>query len=537
MTYPDNSPSSDARVSAQDANQIGVIGAGTMGSGIALAALLADVKVMLYDIDFSMLQRAQKYIEETLNRKKRAISLKYLTTTQTLEDLSAPALIIEAAPEQLTLKQELFSHLDGICPPPTILTSNTSTLPVTAIASATSHPERVAGMHFFNPAAVLPLVEVVRGAQTSEQTLQAVCAMAQKMGKTPLVTLDTPGFIVNRVARPFYGEALRLLGEGVATHEQIDRILRLGGGFRMGPFELMDLIGIDINFAATQSMYAQTFSEPRYKPHYIQAQMVQQKALGRKTGRGFYSYADDTSGNNHNGAAPIPVPSIHKKDGDILLWQGPHSYGLAEMCHACGYRMETGKYGSGQPAIGMITLAKNDGLKNLIGRMDRILPENALLICQCVDVTLTEIATWVEHPERLVGFDCLFAANGPVATLVASPVLTSQARAAAEAFFISLGKEPVWIADSPALVLPRVVCMLANEAAFALGEGVADMDTIDKAMQLGTNYPKGPFAWSNELGYLTVVDILDHLHSEYGEDHYRIAPLLRRWARWRLVSA
>ncbi len=533
MTLPDTLP----RITAPDTSQIGVIGAGTMGSGIALAALMSDFKVILYDVDTFMLERAGHYIEEHLNRKKRAINIKYLVFTQSLDDLSSAGFIIEAAPEILTLKQELFSHLDAICPPTVVLATNTSTLPVTAIASAASHAERVAGMHFFNPAPVLSLVEVVRGAQTNEATLNTICSMAKKMGKTPLVTADTPGFIVNRVARPFYGEALRLLGESVASHEEIDRLLRLGGGFRMGPFELMDLIGIDVNFAATQSMYEQSFSEPRYRPHHIQAQMVQQKALGRKTGRGFYQYNEDTAGGDNQKQVPIPMPSILKKDSTVLLWQGPRPYGLAEICRACGFRVETGKFGTGQPAIGMITLAKNEGLKNLIVRMDRTIPENALLICQCVDVTLTEIATWIEHPERLVGFDSLFLANGPIASLVASPVLNNQVRTAAEAFFTSLGKEPIWVGDSPALILPRIICMLANEAAFAAGEGVAEMNTIDKAMQLGTNYPKGPFAWANEIGYITVVDILDHLHDEYGEERYRVAPLLRRWARLGLVSA
>jgi 3-hydroxybutyryl-CoA dehydrogenase len=357
------------------------------------------------------------------------------------------------------------------------------------------------------------------------------------MGKTPLVASDTPGFIVNRVARPFYGEALRLLGEGVASVDQIDRIVRQGGGFRMGPFELMDLIGVDINFTATQSMYEQSFFEPRYRPHHIQAQMVQQKALGRKTGRGFYTYDHDAPGSDGHGEPSAPATSSARKNGVVLLWQGPHAFGLAEMCRINGFRVETGKFGLEQPATGLITLAKNEGLKSLVARMDRTLPEDALLVCQCTDVTLTEIATWIDHPERLVGFDSLFIANGAIACLVGSPVLTNQARSAAETFFLKLKKEPIWVTDSPAMVLPRLVCMLANEAAFAAGEGVADADTIDKAMQLGTNYPKGPFAWANELGYITVVDILDHLHDEYGEERYRVAPLLRHWARLRSVSA
>lgn len=525
------------KVTIPGASQIGVIGAGTMGSGIALAALLSDIKVILFDIEGPMLDRAGGYIEEHLNRKKRSINLKYLLTTQSLSDLSGADFIIEAVPEDLSLKQDLFARLDMLCPPPAVLATNTSTLPVTAIASAAAHPERAAGMHFFNPAPVLPLVEVVKAAQTNPETIQKVLALAQRMGKTPLITADTPGFIVNRVARPFYGEALRLLGEGVASHAQLDQIVRLGGGFRMGPFELMDLIGIDVNYAATRSMFEQTFAEPRYRPHQIQAQLVQQKAFGRKTGRGFYQYKDGVPLEEPPARGSNLAPSPLKKEGTVLLWQGVHPARLAELCRSGGYRVETGKFGDGMPAIGMITLAKNEGLQSLIVRMDRALPEEVLLICQCVDVTLTEIATWIEHPERLVGFDSLFLGNGPIVTLVASPVLNNQARAAAEAFFISLGKEPTWISDTPALVLPRIVCMLANEAAFTLGEGVAQLDDIDKAMQLGTNYPKGPLAWANELGYITVVDILDHLHAEYGEERYRVAPLLRRWARLGLVSA
>ena len=233
---------------------------------------------------------AQAYIQSHLERKNKPYNLRNLTLTHRLEELHGCGVVIEAIPEDMGLKCSLIARLDAICPPPAVLATNTSTLPVTAIASAASAPERIAGMHFFNPAPVMPLVEIVRAAGTSAETLQLLHLLAEKIGKSPVQVSDSPGFIVNRIARPFYGEALRLLGEGVATYKQVDQLARLGAGFRMGPFELMDLIGIDVNFAATQSMFDQSFREPRYRPHPVQAQMVQQNHLGRKTGQGFYTY-------------------------------------------------------------------------------------------------------------------------------------------------------------------------------------------------------------------------------------------------------
>lgn len=503
--------------------RLGVLGAGTMGSGIALTALLSNMLVMLYDVSPQMLEQARSYIDKHLARKGQASGLKNLVLTQSLEDLTGAGVVVEAVPEDLALKQKLFARLDLICSPPAILATNTSTLPVTAIAAATSTPERVAGMHFFNPAPVLPLVEVIRGAQTNPDTIQTLVKLAQLIGKTPVVARDTPGFIVNRVARPFYGEALRLLGEGTATHSEIDLVVRLGGGFRMGPFQLMDLIGIDVNFAAMQSMYEQTFGEPRYRPHLIQAQMVQQKALGRKSGRGFYRYDPD-----HPTADP-DLPRQSKHSGQVMISRGYWGPGTAETCRKAGYTFTNDA--ANHPIIGIVIAGKSDGLKKQVLEMDRSLPADVPLLCQCADITLTELAAWVSHPERLVGFDGLFFASGSIASLVSSPTLTPQARAAVESFVTSTGRLQAWIQDSPALILPRIVSMLANEAAFALGEGVAELKTIDKAMQLGVNYPKGPLTWAKEIGYPTIVETLDHLHAEYGEERYRVAPLLRRWAR------
>jgi 3-hydroxybutyryl-CoA dehydrogenase len=498
-----------------------------MGGGIALAALLADISVILYDVSSEMLGKAQAYAGAHLERRRRAINLKYLSLTSSLEDMQGCTFVIEAIPEELSLKQELLARLEAICPPTAILATNTSTLSVTAIASATATPGRVAGMHFFNPAPVLPLVEVIRGAQTSQETIEAVIRLAEKMGKTPVVTEDTPGFIVNRVARPFYGEALRLLGEGAANHEQIDRLVREGAGFRMGPFELMDLIGIDVNLAATQSVFEQTFYEPRYRPHRIQVSMVAQKALGRKTGAGFYDYGDADS--PLPGSRPSAPRGPHLSS--ILLTPGSWAPGLEALLKA---KPELPAEYSGkrdpQPVAAFVAAGRDENLEEFLHSLDRALPPHVPILCQCATITLGEAARWVEHPERLAGFDGLFFASGAIATLVASPDLPSAMRTAIENLVSSSGRSPLWIEDSPAMVLPRILCCLVNEAAFAAGEGVADPDTIDLAMQLGTNYPKGPFAFARQIGYAQVVAVLDSLNSFFHEERYRCAPLLRKWA-------
>ena len=278
---------------------IAVVGSGTMGTGIAQAAALAHFDVLLNDVSAEILKGAMERIKDELRKgvshgqhsaTEATEALSRIHPRKGFNDLSEADLVIEAAVEILEVKKEIFKKLDSIVAPEAILATNTSSLSVTAIASLTKTPESVVGMHFFNPAPIMKLVEIVRGAQTSIETVKQVSSVAAKMKKTPVICRDTPGFIVNRIARPFYGEALRLLGDQVASVEEIDRIVRLAGGFKMGPFDLMDLIGIDVNFAVTQSIYEQFFNEPRFRPHPIQRQMVQAGTFGRKTKKGFYTY-------------------------------------------------------------------------------------------------------------------------------------------------------------------------------------------------------------------------------------------------------
>jgi len=281
--------------------RIGVVGAGTMGAGIAQISAQAGFETVLYDISQEFvdkgLERIRVFLQRSRERGKITAegeqqTLARLVGSLKLEDFKGCTLVIEAVPEQLALKRETFKKLDAICGPETLLATNTSSFSVTAIAGATQHPERVLGMHFFNPPPLMALVEVIQGERTSAATMEKAMTLARQIGKTPVPAKDTPGFIVNRIARPFYNEALRILGDGHVTVETVDRIMKGAGGFPMGPFELMDLIGIDINFAATESLYQSFFHDPRFRPSPIQQRMVLAGNLGRKTGRGFYTYGE-----------------------------------------------------------------------------------------------------------------------------------------------------------------------------------------------------------------------------------------------------
>jgi 3-hydroxybutyryl-CoA dehydrogenase len=274
----------------------GVCGAGTMGSGIAYAAAAVGYDVVLYDISDEAIARGLSHVERFvaagLERKKLTPDIaerirKGVRAAADLADFSDCSIVVEAIIEDIDAKKELFSRLETITAETTILASNTSSLPITAIASGMAHPERIVGMHFFNPAHIMKLVEVIQGYRTSDAVMDETSAIALKLGKTPVRAKDTPGFIVNRVARNFYGEAFRIVGEGAATVEQVDRCMR-AIGFRMGPFELMDLIGIDVNYMVTESVYDLYFGEPRFRPHLIQRKMVEAGLLGKKSKQGFF---------------------------------------------------------------------------------------------------------------------------------------------------------------------------------------------------------------------------------------------------------
>ena len=279
--------------------KIGVVGAGTMGAGIAQIAALGGFETFLYEIDEKQLERGLEMVRNGMRRgaergrwseAEADDALERLRTDTLIEFLRDCDLVIEAAPEDLDLKRNLFDRLAAVCGPEAVLATNTSSLSVTAIASAAPESHRIVGMHFFNPPALMQLVEVVAGDESGEPALELATEVARGMGRTPIRARDSVGFVANRCVRPFFLESLRMLAEGVAPHDEIDRIVRLGAGLRMGPFELMDLIGIDVNFSVARSFWEQSFGEPRWRPSPIHERMVASGRLGRKTGRGFYTY-------------------------------------------------------------------------------------------------------------------------------------------------------------------------------------------------------------------------------------------------------
>lgn len=505
--------------------RIGVVGAGTMGAGIAQVAAQAGFDVLIYDIGPAPLdvglQRIRSGLERLVQRGKLspeelAATMGRLATTTALGDFSEVDFVIEAAPESLDLKREIFEKLHKLCRPGVVLATNTSSLSVTQIGALTGRHDSVVGMHFFNPVPAMKLVEVVEGAETSEESMARTVELARAMGKTPIRVKDTPGFVVNRIARPFPGEALRVLGENVAGVRQVDRIARMAAGFRMGPFELMDLVGMDINFAVNKSVFDQFFQEPRFRPHPLQERMVKAGSLGRKTGQGWYRYQDGEIVDGPQG------PDFYGKPGPRL--EGVQQVAvlgdpaMAELVEQAGYRLADCCADADLIVIGDPEL--------LVGRNLR---EEALVLVEASSLSTTASAAAIARPERVVGYGGIPSVLERQLLEVAPGLRTSQdAWQRAARFIQSLGCDVEVIHDGPGLVAPRIIACLANEAAFALQEGIADARGIDTCMRLGVGYPNGPLEWADAIGPDMILRILEGLHQQTGEDRYRPCPLLRK---------
>lgn len=464
---------------------VAVIGSGTMGAGIAEVAASSGHQVLLYDIAADAPARAIDGIHQRLDARvargkidaaRRDSILANLRPVAELNDLARAGLVIEAAAERLEIKTALFKALAAICPAETLLTSNTSSISITAIAADIAHPERVAGLHFFNPAPVMALVEVVSGLATAPEVADKLCAIATRWGKQPVRCQSTPGFIVNRVARPFYAEAWRALEEKVAPAETIDAALREAGGFPMGPLALTDLIGQDVNFAVTCSVFNAFWQERRFLPSLFQQELVLAGRLGKKSGHGVYR------------------------------WPGEHQPSWLAACDE-----------SAQAQPGKIY--RDSVTHSMTIELDE------LLLVETDGETAQSLATRRQRP--VVVFDLT---EGEAVVLAAAASNTQAETDKAVRYFQQQGKRVLQIADYPGLLVWRTVAMLINEALDALQKGVACAPDIDTAMRLGVNYPHGPLRWGEMLGWQRVLRLLENLQHYYGEERYRPCSLLRQRA-------
>lgn len=492
--------------------QVAVIGAGTMGIGICEVAAVHGQSVQLFDVSRNAAEKAVTAMSARMDKRvaRGKITAEFkdkvmarIIVAKELSDLAESDLVVEAIIENLDIKQKLFQELEDICSSETLLASNTSSISITAIAAGMAQPERLFGLHFFNPAPVMKLVEVISGLLTDPKHLATGKALCEFWGKIPVVASSSPGFIVNRVARSFYGEPLKMRQEQLASVATMDAVMTKAAGFRMGPFTLMDLIGIDINYSVSQTVYQAMYNDPRFRPSLIQSEMVNAGTLGRKSGRGFYDYTQDVEPvavayeSEQDAPEVLVLPDdlgvlsplfvnvaetdIELLSGDVLqvddceiqLTEGMQATQVAEYNQASS---------DGNPSVALVDLSFDYGNS------------------QCINLS--------------------FSANCPAET-----------RQKVIGLFQALGKDVLLTDDQPGMIAMRTVVMLINEAADAVFNGVCSAEDVDLAMQYGVNYPKGLLAFAEELGWQYVDNALTYLQMWFGDDRYRVSPYIQNKAQ------
>ncbi len=490
-----------------DIQTLAIVGTGAMGRGIAQIAAQAGITVLLCDAQAGAAGAARASVVATLEKlaergkisaEAAAAAAARLEVVTGLEELSRAQVVIEAIVENLEVKRQLFAQLEAIVAPDCLLATNTSSLSVTVIAAACKRPERVGGFHFFNPVPLMKIVEVIEGLATAPWVSETLLALGRRMGHTAVRTLDTPGFIVNHAGRGLVTEALRCLSEGIAPCHAIDQVMREAAGFRMGPFELMDLTGLDVSQPVMESIYHQYYQEPRYRPSPLAAQRLAGGLLGRKTGQGFYRYVD----NQMQPIAAAPVPAA--RPARVWISQTIPDWGnaVAALVTALGGVLDRGQRPA-EDALCVVTPLGQDA--------------TTLCLSQGLDAS------------RTVAIDCLFGL-AKRRTVMTTPLTTKAARDAAHGLFAADGVPVTVIADSAGLISQRIVACIVNIACDIAQQGIAAPADIDRAVALGLGYPKGPLAFGDALGAKNILAILEALQAFYGDPRYRPSPWLKRRA-------
>ena len=511
-------------------NTLAIVGTGIMGMGIAQIAAQAGIQVLLYDAKAGAAEQGRHSLQAMLEKltakgkfsdDELQAMLSRLTVVQELSQIATAEIVVEAIIENLDIKKQLFAQLEEVVTPDTILATNTSSLSVTAIAADCEYPERVAGFHFFNPVPLMKIVEIIPGLSTQQSVIDALTDLAKRMGHLGVVAKDTPGFIVNHGGRAYGTEALKILGEGVASFEQIDRILRDGAGFRMGPFELLDLTGIDVSHPVMESIYDQFYHEARYRPHPLTRQMLVGKKLGRKVGGGFYQYEKGQK---------VSVDSAQNQSSEALIsdatissvWIGAD---LAED------KTQLIDYLNAHD----VTIDDNDTPH----------PDSLVLLAIYGEDTTNAAIRYQVDPKQAVAIDMLTELTKH-RTLM--PSIATQERFVAQAYALfgsSTGNKgsdsreadaqeassATLITESTGFVAQRVVAMVINLGCDIAMQKIATPEDIDNAVKLGLGYPYGPISWGDHLGASRVLLILERIYALTGDPRYRPSPWLQRRAK------
>ena len=486
---------------------VGVVGAGAMGRGIAQIATQAGSLVRLFDTQPAAIEKAfaditgqwdRMMAKGRMDAAQAQACRERLRPATALAELADCGLVVEAIVERLDVKQGLFRDLEAVVGPDAVLATNTSSLSVTAIAAALQRPQRFAGYHFFNPVPLMKVVEVIAGLKTDPAVCAGLAAFAREMGHTPVQAQDTPGFIVNHAGRGYGTEALRIASEGVADFATIDRILRDQAGFKLGPFELMDLTALDVSHPVMESIYHQYYEEPRYRPSVITAQRLAGGVVGRKSGEGFYRYVD--------GQPQLPgepaAPQVAEMPPVWVSTRATRRSELYQLLKDLGATIETGQ----SPSPRALTLVAPLGF----------------------DVTTVAVVERLD-PARTIGIDLLVDDKATRRRVLATnPATRTDMRDAAHALFARDGKAVSVIRDSGGFVTQRVLATIVNIAADICQQRICTPKDLELAVTLGLGYPMGPLAFGDRLGPANVLEVLFNLQTVYGDPRYRPSPWLRR---------